>query len=511
MPDDASPTTPEPAAVESALTLRRRSVVDADVRDAFAWHERAGAFERLTPPFAPARLARAEGGIRDGGIAEIKIPAGPITLTWLARHEGFDPPRRFVDVQQRGPFAYWRHEHVFDETPAGPGEPPRFAMDDRIRYRLPLGPLGALGAGIARAKLDAMFRYRHHTLARDLADHAAFASEPRRTVLITGASGTIGRALAGFLSTGGHAVRTLVRDRAAADASEGRFFWSPTAGELDPAALVGVDAVVHLAGEPVFAWRWSASKKRRIAESRGLGTALVARSLARRASESDDRPALISASAVGYYGSQRRGDNAEDSLDESSPRGMGFLADVCERWEASTRPAAEAGLRVAIARVGVVFTPAGGALKLMLPAHLAGAGGPIGSGRQRLPWISIDDAVRALHVMVMRDDMAGAFNLCAPSPPTQREVSRTVAHVLRRPAFVKTPAFAVRALMGELADEALLASMPTEPRRLLDAGFAFRDAALEPALRRLLGRYPDEPLDDEPPLDPDPPAWPAGA
>lgn len=292
-------------------------------------------------------------------------------------------------------------------------------------------------------------------------------------VAITGASGLVGVPLTSALAQRGDEVLRLVRRRA----GEGELFWDPERAELDPAGLEGVDAVIHLAGENVGAGRWTPERKRRILESRTRGTRLLCQTLARLSS----RPsALVSASAVGYYG-----DAGESWVDEDSPSGVGFLAEVARSWEAETAPAGRSGIRVVLARLGVVLSREGGALQRLLVPFRMGLGGLVGSGRQYLSWIGRDDAVRAL-VHLVDSELSGPVNVVAPEPVTNAEFTRTLAGVLRRFSIFPLPAAVVRVVFGELGEEMLLSGQRVRAKRLLRSGFSFSHPELEPALRREL-------------------------
>src|SRR5262245_23383894 len=293
-------------------------------------------------------------------------------------------------------------------------------------------------------------------------------------VVITGSSGLIGSALIPLLTRNGHTIRRLVRG--ARDGGAAR--WNPDAGSLDDGVLAGADAVVHLAGETIATGRWTAAKKARIRDSRVRGTALLTRGLVAL----DRKPTVfISASAVGIYGN--RGDEV---IDEWSAPGHGFLAEVCSQWEAATRPAADAGKRVVNCRMGVVLSGTGGALAKMLPVFRLGLGGVMGSGRQYMSWISIDDVVGAIQHLLLSEIVVGPVNVVAPNPVSNREFTKTLGGVLRRPTSLRVPAFAVRLGLGEVADELLLASTRAQPLRLIASGYQFRYPALEGALRHLL-------------------------
>ncbi len=294
-------------------------------------------------------------------------------------------------------------------------------------------------------------------------------------VLITGARGLIGSALTDSLGRQGHDVVRLTRGEAR---GPGEFKWDPEQGYIDRGALEPVDAVVHLAGESV-AGRWSDAKKRRILDSRVRGTRLVSETLA-----SLDAPpsVLVCASAIGLYG-----DRGDERVTEASPPGSGFLARVVREWEAAADPARAAGMRVVHTRFGIVQSGEGGALAAMLPIFRVGLGGRLGSGRQFVSWVSIDDTVGAIGFALARDDIAGALNVTAPDPVTQAEHARTLGKVLGRPAILPAPGFAVRTLLGEFAGE-VLGGARVIPERLLELGYGFRHRALEPALRDVLGR-----------------------
>jgi uncharacterized protein (TIGR01777 family) len=287
----------------------------------------------------------------------------------------------------------------------------------------------------------------------------------------------IGSALVDELVAAGHTVHRLVRsDRRRRD---GDIVWDPAAGKLDPRALEGIGAVVHLAGEPI-AQRWTAAAKRRIRESRVRGTELLATTIAGL-----ERPprVLVSGSAMGIYG-----DRGDEELDEASTAGRGFLAETALAWERAAEPAVRAGVRVMKIRTGLVLSPRGGALaKMLLPFRL-GAGGRIGSGRQWVSWIGLDDTVGAIAFALQAEGLSGPVNLSAPAAVTNAELTETLARVLHRPAIVPVPAIALRLAFGEMGEATLLASQRMRPRRLLNGGYRFRHPTLEGALRHELGR-----------------------
>jgi len=297
----------------------------------------------------------------------------------------------------------------------------------------------------------------------------------RRRVAVTGASGLIGSALASLLERSGYQVVRLVR-RAP---RTGEIGWDPARGRIDAAALEGLAAVVHLAGENLAGGRWTSARRRRILESRTLGTGLIARTLAAL----EDPPAvLVSASAIGVYG-----DRGDLPLAEDAAPGTGFLADVVRAWEAAADPARASGIRVVHPRFGIVLSPRGGALaKLLVPFRL-GLGAPLGNGRQWMSTVSIDDTVGAIGHAIATGGVEGPVNVTMPEAVRNAELTRTLARVLRRPSLpFGVPAFALHVALGALADETLLASARVVPARLLETGYRFQQPALEPALRHVL-------------------------
>ena len=297
-------------------------------------------------------------------------------------------------------------------------------------------------------------------------------------ILISGSSGLIGSALVPLLTGQGHQVVRLAR-RAVAPGNDVAV-WDPAAGKLETSALEQTDAVVHLAGESINALRWTGERKERMRESRVRGTRLLSESLAQLAVPPR---VLVSASAVGFYGS--RGDEV---LTEESPAGSDFLSDVCQEWEAAAGPARQKGIRVVNMRIGMVLSAKGGALPAMLPAFKAGAGGKLGDGRQFVSWIAIDDLTRAIQHAITTESLSGPVNAVSPNPVRNLEMTQALGKVLRRPTILSMPAFAVRLIFGEMGDALLLSSQRVVPRRLLDSGFIFRFPDFETSLRHLLGR-----------------------
>ncbi len=298
-------------------------------------------------------------------------------------------------------------------------------------------------------------------------------------VVMSGSSGLIGAAVARELEGAGHSVVRLVRRR---PAGPGERSWDPVRGVLDRSALDGAGAVIHLAGEAIAGGRWTRERKRRILESRVLGTRTIAAAIA---VSPEPRPTFISASAAGYYG-----DRGDEILDEHSPAGGDFLAAVCRDWESETAPAGDAGARVVITRFGVVLSRSGGALARMLPFFRAGLGGRLGSGRQWMSCVALDDVAGAVRHILASASVAGPVNLVSPEPVINAGFTRLLARLIHRPALVPVPRLALRLAFGELADATLLASQRILPAALMASGYAFRHPTIEAALASALDSPP---------------------
>lgn len=448
-----------------------RSTFPVSAADLYAWHEHPSAFERLSPPWQDVRLIESPDRLENGSRAIFELKQGPLSKRWVAEHFDVTPGQAFHDRQVEGPFAHWKHAHRCETN-----GPLSSILCDEIEYELPLAPVSqGLAGRWTSTQLDRLFFYRHRVIQSHFRHYGSTRPGEGRTVLISGHRGLIGSRLVPLLRLLGFSVRGLSRTPKGSDA----FSWDPQNDQLDPAALEGVDAVIHLAGENVAGGRWTDDRRKRILESREHGTSLIARRMA----ECPTRPAvLISASGVNFYP-----DDGTPSQ-EGTASGSGFLSEVCRRWETAADPARAAGIRVVHPRLGVVLTPEGGALGKMLPAFLAGGGGPIGSGKQHFPWVSIEDVLGVIVAALLDEDYTGPLNVAAPGIVSQREFATTLAGVLRRPSVVPLPARAVRAVFGKMGEETLLADLHIIPEGLERLGYKWREPQLEDALRLVLGR-----------------------
>ena len=405
-------------------TYERSTTLHHSVERVFAWHERLAAVDRSFPPHQRIETVERTGTIRDGDRVTFCARVGPFRMRWTVQHEGYRPPEEFGDRQVAGPYRVMMHRHFFRATGMAACE-----MTDRVQCE-PGGLSALLGRRWLRGTVERSLQFYHERVRRDLDRHAAGPTETLR-VLVTGSSGLIGVALTAFLESGGHEVVRLVRRP---PESRDEIAWDPAAGKIDADALEGFDAAIHLSGENVGGGRWTVARRQRIRESRVASTALLCGALGALR-----RPpaVLVSASAIGYYG------DVDGGADETAPAGAGFLAEVTAAWEQAAEPARAAGIRVAHARLGPVLSPRAGLLKRLVPVFRAGAGGVVGSGRQPMSWIGLDDAVGALQFLMNTGRAHGAFNLAAPEAATNHEFTHALAAVLRRPAFARVPGSAI--------------------------------------------------------------------
>lgn len=294
-------------------------------------------------------------------------------------------------------------------------------------------------------------------------------------VVVTGSSGLVGSRLKKVLTEAGHQPLRLLRKRAG---KEGDLHWNPASGELDPAQIEGVDAIVHLGGESIASARWTDEQKKKMRDSRINSTKLLVDTIGKL----EKKPKVfVCASAIGYYG-----DRGSEELTEESTKGRGYLADLCGDWERAAAQAAEHGVRVVNLRIGVVLAKEGGALSKMLPPFQMGVGGNLGSGKQYMSWISLEDTAGVILHCLETDKLSGPVNAVAPVAVTNAEMSKALAKVLHRPAMLPAPAFALKIVLGEMADELLLSSARIIPAKLQDTKYQFQHPEVEQAIRAAL-------------------------
>lgn len=441
--------------------------------DLFDWHARAGAIERLSPPWDPVRVIETTGGITVGNKISLKVKSGPFFCNWYAQHTDYIKDEMFRDEQISGPFSKWIHTHHVKPL----GEK-KCILEDQIEFRLPFYLPGAVFDRFIMGKLGKIFVYRHRITMEEIKIHQQYTNRSKLNILISGASGLIGSALIPFLTTGGHNVTRLIRDKNLTNRNSR--FWDPLHGVLDLRKTDHFDAVIHLAGENIGKGRWTAEKKKIITDSRIKSTQLIAKTIC----QLKKKPSVfIVASAIGFYG-----DRGEILLTEDDKPGNGFLSDLCSNWENTASDAVARQIRTAFMRIGVVLTPEGGALKrLLLPVKL-GAGGKFSSGRQYMSWISIDDVIGSIHHILMNDNIYGPINLVSPNPVRNETFIKVLGKILMRPTFLPMPAWGINLLFGEMGREILLSSTKVIPKKLLESGYKFRYPDLEKTFNHLLGR-----------------------
>jgi uncharacterized protein (TIGR01777 family) len=447
----------------------RRTRIEAPAQDVFEWHKRPGAFERLQPPWEKVEVVERSGGIRDGDRVAIRSRLGPMWMRWTIEHRDYVEGEQFRDVQISGPFRKWEHTHrIISDGPNA------CTLEDDIIYEPPLGALGNMfGTRVVESKLDRMFQYRHAVTRADVLAHQSYQECGRIRVLVSGSTGLVGENLVALLRTGGHEAIRLSRHTASSEAS-----WNTDTGRIEIKSSEPIDAVVHLAGENI-AGRWSTVRKQRIRQSRVGGTKQIVDWM----NGLDTPPRVfICASAIGYYG-----DRGDETLNEESGSGTGFLAEVCTAWEKVAAHARNENTRVVPLRFGVVLSPLGGALAQMLTPFKLGGGGIIGGGRQYWSWVSLDDAAGAILHALHCKELNAPVNAVSPHPVTNREFTKTLGRALHRPTIAAMPKFAARLAFGEMADELLLASQRVTPQRLTQTNYTFRHMRLNDALRHLLG------------------------
>ncbi|WP_457577178.1 TIGR01777 family oxidoreductase, partial [Desulfomarina sp.] len=411
-------------------------------------------------------------GISPGTRARVKIHTGPLSLNFEALHVEENPGQMFRDIQEKGPFAHWSHTHIFhnsgDET----------ILEDRIEYGL-VGHrfIPAFIRHQIENKLTRLFRHRQQILTNDIALHGKY-SRKQLNILVTGAGGMLGRSLLPFLTTGGHRVWRLVRRRPSPDKNE--IFWDPEKNYLQAADLPPLDAVIHLAGEPIGLCRWNEKRKTRVLRSRTAGTMLLSQTLAKL---QNPPSVLLSASAVGYYG-----DCGHDPVSEDHSPGEDFIARVCHRWEESTLPARQAGIRTVLMRIGVTLSPKDGALKRILSTAPLGFMRHFGSGDQYISWICEDDLFAAMLHTLVTPALEGPVNMAAPHAVTNKELMSVLSTVTGRPLLFPMPGRLFEIMYGQMAREVILSGCRVSTEKLEKTGFVFNWPTIEPALRYLLGK-----------------------
>lgn len=454
------------------MIFSKRTRINVPVERLFKWHAEKGAIERMTPPWVPMQMiSRNRPGIEKGVRVTFRLHIFKIPFIWESEHIEHVENKIFKDRQVKGPFKIWEHSHIFSSD----GTRSAY-IEDRVKFKLPFGFLGALFNRYALKQFERMFSYRHRVLKHQLENLPQFSRKMR--ILISGAGGTIGRALIPLLESSGHKVIRLVRHKDRLKDSE--LFWDPYAGILDIERAGQIDAVINLNGVDISQGRWSGERKKVIIDSRVIPTKLL---VDKMAGLSNKPEVFISSSAIGYYGEKEK-----KLVSESDTEGGLFISRVCSQWEKAALEAEKSGIRTVLLRTGIVLTPQGGALKKMMLPFSLGAGVFLSHGRQYMSWISMDDEISAILFALAKKEISGPLNLSSPEPVTNRDFSISLAGLFSKKVFFTLPGFMVKLIWGQMGKETVLASVNVSPEKLIRNGFVFQHKKIIKALEHLLGR-----------------------
>lgn len=453
----------------SERAFRRSQWVPRPVSEVFPFFARPENLAVLTPPdlgfefLTPSPIPMAAGSVIDYRVRPFGIP-----LRWRTVIESYDPPRAFADRQARGPYALWHHTHSFEPERGGT------RMTDVVRFRLPLGALGALASPVVDRELARIFDFRERAVA------ALFPPRPGAgmDIVLAGGTGFIGGRLARVLLAAGHRVTVLTRGGRTAAPGAKETVWDGRSGGAWEESVASCDAIVNLCGAGVADRPWTQARRRELVDSRLEPTRALVAALGRAPKK---ERVLVNASAVGLYG-----DAGSRELPESAPRAPGFLADLCARWEEEAFAARAHGARVVLLRLGVVLGAEGGALSRMLLPFKLCLGGRLGSGAQFMPWVHEADAVGLVQAALTDARLEGPVNAVAPGAATNAEFTRALGAALGRPTPFPVPGFALRLALGDMAS-ILLDSQKVVPAAALAAGHRFRHPEIGAALADLVG------------------------
>ncbi len=452
---------------EEPFVFHFETKLPVPVEEAFEWHERPGAFERLLPPFMATKLIDCDSGLQLDAHVHFRIMLlGEMGIDCIHKLTDVQKNKSFTDVQVKGPFSSWKHLHNFRKV-----DEHHTVIEEIIQYTLPVESiLGHLVNNKIAKRLSRLFNYRQQILKNDFLFLRNYQKK-KLHILVSGASGLVGRSLVALLKTMGHIVTPLKRHLSA---GESGIFWDIENQKIDLEELENFDAVIHLAGENIAQF-WTHENKEKIYNSRILSTRLLVNSLSQL-----KRPPkiFITASGAHYY-------KTGEEVTEKGPEGDGFLHSVIRDWEKEAR--ALQNVRTVQVRTGIVLSPMNGLLKSMVKACKFGLSARFGAGEMHLSWISIDDLAYLYAHILMTESIEGPVNATAPFPVTQDHFLSTLAKILKRPFFLKIPKILISSMGGELGKELLLADLKVLPRKLMDNNYTFFYPKIEQALKHLLG------------------------
>jgi uncharacterized protein len=456
-------------------SFARSSHLSVSCEEAFQWHGREGALERMLPQWMPTQIISKEGSIHNGDTVTVKSIFGIVPIVFQALHQNYIENKQFEDIQIKGPFAFFKHTHKFEKI-----DDKKSRILDEIEYCLPMGILSRfIGHSFIDEKLSRLFTYRHRTLKYDLFLHSKY-SHKKFKILVTGSSGLVGSSLVPFLTSGGHTVIKLVRGSSQL-LQPGTAVWDIENNKfVNPDVLEGLDAVVHLAGENIATQKWSEERKKELVDSRVHFTSALCNALAQL---KKPPKAFIAASGIGIFGSR----DYDDILYEESKLGEGFLAKLAKDWEKASEGASHAGMRVVHLRFGTIISLSGGVLKRMYTPYRLCLGGPFGSGRQMISWVSITDVLGLILFSISNEKVTGALNAVAPHAVTNEQFSALLAQTLDRPSSLRIPELFVETLFGEMGRELLLSGQHAKPVKATKNGYEFLHSQLHDAFTYCLG------------------------
>jgi uncharacterized protein (TIGR01777 family) len=464
--------------------FKKSSELPFDQKTVFDYHARRGAIDRLIPPWERVKILKRNDSLNVGAEVLLQQSLGPLKMEWLAKHTAFQPPNRFQDIQVRGPFRSWIHDHLIESTSNQTSR-----LTDSVQFRLPYGLLGQLGSRWIQTKVASMFDYRHRTTLEDLQFSAHINSwfPAGRTIRIgvSGSSGMIGRRVCALASVSGiHVVRIVRPGTPSADASIPADSVTTFANGTfsNPHLVEQLDAVIHLGGHGIADHRWTERTKQKILSSRVDSTTALVKGL--KALNTPPKK-FVCASGIGAYGDQGESICSDDNLDSQPQNGSSFLEQVSYEWEAAARAYLDCG-NVCIGRLAMAIHPLEGALSKMIPLFRLGLGGKLGSGKQYWSWIHVDDAAGAFLHLALNPSSSGLYNLSSPEPVTNNEFTHVLSRKLKRWAILPAPKFGLKLMLGQMADELLLASIRATPSRLAGESYPFRARCLDQAFNQLL-------------------------